>query len=52
MDDPLPLNCPKCGQPLTAEPVAETHVYVCREHGKFFIALEDGRLYDVPKIQH
>jgi len=51
-DEPLPLNCPKCGSPLRAEVSAETYVYVCSVHGRFFIAAEDGRLYDVPATKH
>jgi len=27
-------------------------VYACADHGELFVAAEDGRLYDVPKVKH
>ena len=47
-DEPLPLNCPKCGQRLRVESAPSGYLYACSEHGRFFIAAEDGRLYEVP----
>ena len=45
----LPLNCPLCGQHLAPRAARDTYVYACADHGDFFAAAEDGRLYDVPK---
>jgi hypothetical protein len=48
----LLLNCPKCGQHLAPRAARETVVYACADHGELFVAAEDGRLYDVPKLKH
>jgi hypothetical protein len=46
----LVLNCPLCGQHLAPREALDTHVYACSDHGDWFAAAEDGRLYDVQKV--
>jgi hypothetical protein len=51
-DESRPLHCPQCGRPLIATRCFESWVYNCADHGRFFIAREDGQLYEWPTIQH
>jgi hypothetical protein len=46
------LNCPLCGQHLAPREARGTHVYACSDHGDWFAAAEDGRLYEVQKVAH
>jgi hypothetical protein len=39
-DEPLPLQCPKCGKPLRAELIPDGYVDVCSEHGRLSTATE------------
>jgi len=50
-DAALLLNCPLCGQHLAQRGARDTCVYACSEHGAWFAAAEDGRLYDVQKLK-
>ena len=50
--EPLALNCPECGQPLRPIVSRTRFVYLCMEHGRFFIATEDGHLHDIHRVIH
>jgi hypothetical protein len=41
--DPIPLNYPRCGQPLDAQQNPTGTVYRCPEHGLFWFD-DDGNL--------
>ena len=45
------LNCPQCGQHLAPRAARDSYVYACVDHGELFVAAEDGRLYDFPKVK-
>ena len=51
-DQSAGLSCPRCGKPLLASRCFDSWVYRCCEHGRYFIAQEDGKLYDWPAISH
>ena len=40
------LNCPICGRRLASVIERNSHIFACTDHGAWFVASADGRLYD------